>query len=395
MKTAFNDYYNQRALRQIESDEEVSERLAGSRPIACRFRDASASEVELLLNSVQKDYRVYFREAVHSSEVPSVPSAASPDLSAVPVPASTSTPIVNRYSFDINGSLPVELSKFAALYNLDFRCSASSIFLFRQGELPQDVFRFDRRLEPDELQTVSDLFPDLNLKQVRNSLFIRGRVDRVLDCLDVLPSVDEQEQFVLSIVLLNVDSSKVFDLAAKLNFSSIDLISPGYSLYDVFDAYGNIDLQNSLNRQYFEQQIYLTLGQKASYNFGTEVQREQRAITDQGTSTVNGYQNFKDGIELEVKIDREEDSLLVDLVFDRSKFTDQTALSRSANNIKYERLRVRPNHLYYLTQFLESDQGSGVEFLRAFNNSSGRSIMVWFAVFPVDEKKSLIPEKTS
>lgn len=393
MKTAFNDYFEQKVLTDIETREAMDERVGGSRPIACRFNEASASEVELLLNTIQKDYRVYFRENIKSSDVPAASvSPAVPSAGAVSAPIAA--PVSSKYSFEINGPLPSELSKFAALYNLGFKTSASSIFLFRSGDLPDDVFRFDRRLEPDELETVASLFPDLNLKQVRNSLFIKGRVDRVLDCLDVLPSVADQEQFVLSLVLLNVDSSKVFDLAAKLNFSSIDLISPGYSLYDVFQAYGNIDLKNNWNRQYFEQQIYLSLGQKASYNFGTEIQREQRAITDQGTSTVNGYQNFKDGIEIEAKIDREEDSLIVDLTFDRSKFTDQTALSRSANSIEYERLRVKPNHLYYLTQFVESDQGAGSEFLRAFQNSSGRSIMVWFAVFPVKEKKSIFSPKT-
>lgn len=352
----------------IDSSYEVRELVPASglgafdsRFVRAACVDSSPLEVENLLNQIQKEYRVYIRS---TSDI--------------------------KIDFDFNGPLIEELQRLAILYDLDCRVEEKTVFVYDNGRAPQ-VVCLPFNLSSEEISAATLAFPDLKFFTFRNSILIQGPMIRVADFVACVPSRSD-DLYLMSIVLLNVENKASVDLAARLNFSSVDLISKGLSLYDVFEAYGAIDASADNSLRYFEQQIYLSLGQKASYNFGSEIQRESRAITDQGTSTVSGYQSFRDGVEVTATINRDADDLLVDLTFDRSKFSDLTALSRTQNKIEYTRLKVRPNRLYYLTQFSEQEEARGSGFLRYFTDASNRSTLVWFAVFPISATK-IIDEK--
>lgn len=332
-----------------------------SRSVRASVKGATARQVEILLNEIQKDYRVYIR--VNQEDI--------------------------FFDFDFDGALIEELTRFALIYNLQIRRTDGALFVYDNDSRSSEIVALPFNLSSTDQNALNQMFNDLRFVNFRNKTLVSGPLYRIIDFYNVVPRRDD-DQYLMTVVLLNVENDKIFDLAARLNFSSVDLFSEGLTLYDVFESYGDVDLAFDVKRQYFEQQIYLTLGEKAAYNFGNEVQRENRAISDQGTSTISGYQSFKDGVEIETTVNREGDALLVDLSFDRSKFNDASTLSRSQNKITYERLKIRPNCLYYLTQFTEQSNDKGASLLRWFDNGSNRSVMVWFAVFPVTEKSSAL-----
>lgn len=357
MKPAGDEIYKITEQSKDESSIDDSTTL-----IDCSFQDSSADRLAYLLEQVQNDYRVYIK--IVESEQP------------------------RTFSGYFHGDIKTELFAFASANDFKFDVIGNSIFVVESDYTAPIVYAFDANLDEDELKALSDLFPLSQFQQVRDRLVVQAPFPVVQQVRDLLSSGGfAPSSYVLSLVMLRTKRDSVKDLQARIDFESVDLISKGLSMYDVFSTYGAIDLSDSRDSVYNEQELYCTSGRKVLFTIGNEVQREQRAITDQGTSTVSDWKIFEDGLTLTATLyDGRSSEVFADLSFESSKFNDSADISKAKTQIEYNRLKVETGKIYYLCQYADNRSTGNTSFLRLASSRSDDVVSVWFCAVPVEAR---------
>lgn len=232
----------------------------------------------------------------------------------------------------------------------------------------------------DELRSVfsQEVFISLN----GSKLLVSGRLRQVKQYIELVDQLNEvPRSYVCNLVLVKVNRRLVSDCAARVSASSLDLISRGWSIYDVFQAQLDINLDKYNQEQYLEQSVYCTDGKKSSIQIGSEVQKERRSISDQGTSTVQGYEKFSDGVQLELSPFRSVHGRVdVELSFSSSKFNNVSDLAKDQIDIKYERISLEENRLYFIGCFNENMSERGAAFLGLNSNDNQSVISAWLLI---------------
>lgn len=346
----------------VEQSAEESALSTSETKIELSFENATPDQIEYTINNAQSVYKVYI----------------------CPLPGETEV----TYSGFLSGDIKEALADFAYKNKFKLDLIGSSIFLLADGFTSPIVYRFDFSTSKEELEELVRIFPQCQFSQFRDRLVVRGYFQDIKELSSLLSSGGlTPSTYVLSVILLRTRRSALRDLQAKIQFESLDLISSGYNLFDVFQAYGAIDILSSSDDLYNEQELYCTSGQKVSFSVGSEVQREERNISDQGTSTISGWRSFDDGITVEATLyDGRGSDIFADLNFESSKFNDSSDISKDRTSIQYDRLRVQAGQIYYLCQFADRRSSRSNGLVRLSRSASDDVISVWFCALPVRSK---------
>lgn len=365
---AGDEIYN--VVDQVGDESELDKRTT---LIECSFQDSTGDRLSYLLDQIQTDYRVYIKTALQESSSSGERGQA---------------PIEKTFSGYFKGDIKEELFAFATANGFAFDVIGNSIFLVERDYKAPIVYSFDANLDEEEVKLLTELFPDAKMQQVRDRLVVQAPFYQIQQIRDLIASGGfAPSSYILSIVLLRTKRDSVKDIQAKIDFEGVDLISKGLSMYDVFSAYGKINWSASIDSVYNEQELYCTSGRPVTFLIGSEIQREQRAISDQGTSTVSDWKVFEDGLTLEATLyDGREDEIFADINFESSKFNDSSDVSKSKTSIEYSRLKVQTGKIYYLCQYADNRKQSNSGFIRLGGSRSDDVISVWFCALPVSAK---------
>ena len=172
---------------------------------------------------------------------------------------------------------------------------------------------------------------------VSSKILITGRFYDVKNFREYVETLNETKRsYVARLVFVRLDRSKISRIEAEIKASPLDLISENYNLYDVFQTQLDVKLTNDRSYNYNEQLIYCTDGQKSQLKIGSSMQREKRSVSDYGTSSVSGYQEFQDGVDVELTPYRSLNGIVdLQLKFENSKFVDSSNLSKNQVNLEY------------------------------------------------------------
>lgn len=303
-----------------------------------RFANSSLSEVVDALNSSDERYTVYLCDSVDRLEsVGDVPTDSNFPATNVP---SASMKRISDLTIDglFSGSIPSIVRDIAITNNLQYSSIGSNKFYI--GRLEKDLlvdYIAESDLTDDAFEKLVAVYEKIKVVRVGSRVFVRGPFFDVKDFVNTLERFDQQNKvYLVNVVFIRSARGKVNDIKAKVEFETIDLISSGYSLLDVFQAYGAIDCNGRNSRFYLEQELLTNDGVKSKLKIGNDREQEQRSISDQGTSTVSGYRSVNDGIELEITPRASVGNMVdVRLLFSNSKFDDSTTFNRYTTDVEY------------------------------------------------------------
>lgn len=225
---------------------------------------------------------------------------------------------------------------------------------------------------------------------VGSKLQVSGRVYAVKSFVSLVEGLNETPRsYVATIVFVRLQQNQISKLEATLSAPKLDLISAGYSVYDMFDA--QLDLKMDAGRiyNYTEQILYCTDNVKSSLDIGSERTRESRAVSDMGTSTVSGYTSFKDGISLTLQPFRKiGDTVDIQIEFENSKFDNDESLTKQQVNLQYDKISIQENRVYFIASFNEIKRTASSKFFGYNRDSDERVLTCWLVLSPVVSNRS-------
>ena len=340
-----------------------------------RFAETPLSMVIDAINAADERYTTYIcaKKSVADAKV---------EGQAVP-PKKLSEELVSGV---FSGSIPDIVRDVA----LTLSCKYSSIggTKFYIGEVPEDLkvdYIVESDLTDESYKELLAMYERVKAVRVGSRVYLRGDFVEVRDLVNAFRRFDRQgKSYLCNVVFIRSSRSKVNDIKARVEFESIDLISSGYSLLDVFEAYGAIDINGSNSRQYLEQELLTTDGVQSQLSIGNDREQEQRSISDAGTSTVSGYRTINDGVELNITPRASAGGFVdVKLAFTNSKFDNASTFNRYKTDVQYDNLRLELNKVYYIASLEENNNSRTYEFLGFRGSASDEVVTVWLTLTPV------------
>ena len=303
---------------------------------ALSFRDTEKTSVYFENVSIQEAVNT-INKNVRELAVVLVPSESMQDIEVSGLYEGTLSEIVNdlasayNLKFDIVGNKYYIGAEYVAIENTIVYCTVESA------------------LDADTIKQVQVPFQEVFISSFGSKILISGRLRQVKILTEMLTAFDETPRsYICNLVLVKCKRSALSDFTAKVTASSLDLISKGYNLYDVFNAQLDFSASKTSSDQYLEQVVYCTDGQSSNLKIGTEIQKEKKSISDYGTASVAGYERFTDGIDFQITPKRSiENYVNVELKFSSSKFSNIDELTKDQVDIEYNPSRY--NSLRFVT----------------------------------------------
>lgn len=227
--------------------------------------------------------------------------------------------------------------------------------------------------------------PDVDFSLVSSKCLITGRFYAVKRFREYVLQLNEvKRSYVARLVFVRLERSAISRIEAEIKASQLDLISNGYDLYSMFESQLDVKFMRDQSYNFQEQLIYCSDGQKSQLKIGSTFQRENRAVSDYGTSTTTGYQQFEDGVDVELTPYRSLNGVVeLQIRFSNSKFSDASNLAKSQVDLTYERLTIQENRLYFVASLNETNASNSAKILGLANQNDGKVLTCWLVVSPV------------
>lgn len=263
------------------------------------------------------------------------------------------TLVSNCLDLEITGffsGAPREIARqIAVAYNLKYGEIGDVIYLVNDEDL--DTLNITVSLDCDlSIEQLQDIFSDVVFVRRDDKVIVSAdfmTVKRIQDFLAVLNHVIEQN-YIITVVEVETSLDFALDLQLEISSKGVDLIQPGLTAYDVFSALARASGQKMTADNYHERQLVVTSGQATNYSRSTEKKVEMRAISDQGTSTVSGYENVSAGVIMDMTVNSVSDDF-VELKYsvELSNFVGAT-LDKTSVKVQSDKVLVSPGKIYYI-----------------------------------------------
>jgi len=284
------------------------------------------------------------------------------------------------------GSVRDIVCELSGLYGLDFAEFGTKLYI--GGDLTNYVVNVvcETSLDDESIKKIAKM-ANVQIIKTSNKLLITGRTRDVRRAYELLEQLAEiPRSYNVDLIFIDVFESQLADLRAKVEVQSVNLIQKGLSAWDVFKATGAIDLQNTQAYNYTDQELYCTDGKKVQLRIGTEYKREQRAITDQGTSTVLGYETERDGIIMALTPIRSIGSTVnMEIKYENGSFLGAD-YSKFNTTLDYDSVTFTQNKIYYLTCVDDQARSRKGVFVGITKEQQHRVTTIWLCVRPVVAK---------
>ena len=280
------------------------------------------------------------------------------------------TLVSNALEIKINGlfsGTPRQIARQVALaYDLIYAEFNDVIYLVSDN--PDKTLNVSASFVCDlSIDDLKELFPEVTFIRRDNMVVCNGeffRIKQIQDYLAVLNKVIEQN-YVVTVVEVETSLDFALTLQMEIATKGVDLLQPNVSAFDVFSALARASGQALNADNYHERQLVLTSGQESTYSRSTEKKLEQRAISDQGTSTVTGYETVSAGVILELNVNSFNDDF-VELAYnvELSSFVG-ASLDKTSVKAQSDKVLVKPNSIYYLASSEDRRREKSLLFLGA------------------------------
>ena len=229
---------------------------------------------------------------------------------------------------------------------------------------------FVSTLEKEQIQALLTMY-QLQGESVGLQTVVRGSL---LDIVDFKRSFDKLQQnksvYLIDLAFIDFTISEASSFQAFLTVNALDVFQVR-NFADLFSMYLDVSVDNLRSRNFYSHSLLASDGNPSTFNVGSSHSREQRAISDQGTSTVNGYNDVKDGFQLTFTPSTCLDSRVFCTVkLENSAFEDDDFLTKSETAIDVQAVPFELGKTYYLSSLTNFVRRRQVDlFGLAFTNN--------------------------
>jgi hypothetical protein len=195
-----------------------------------------------------------------------------------------------------------------------------------------------------------------------------------------------EHSYIAEVFFIRVKEDDFIKVTGDLQIQQVDVFSSTTNLDEMFKMFVDGDAGRNFSSVEQRPVLYLSEGRKAMFEVGTEIVREKKSVSDQGTVQTTGYERFSDGLNLSLNLIRVSD-MNYSVDFDLSVSTFDAATKNSDNipssdksSLMLPGLLVHDSKIYYVGSLKRKDARKGYS---VFGIDSGRSndlLTIWFRV---------------
>ncbi|MDR0522277.1 MAG: hypothetical protein LBH00_10555 [Planctomycetaceae bacterium] len=209
----------------------------------------------------------------------------------------------------VNQPLALVLGTLARRYKVSVTESSGMYFIGEQkeGDFVSAVVRVPP-VERDELQASLSKFVKEPGKAVIIGSFIwltdtLENVRRIAADIDLIREKSERS-YLAEVFFIRVNEDDFLRLTADLRINQVDIFSSSFNIGQLFSMF--VDASGKLGSTVIDTRPVLLLseGRKATFEVGSEIMKERKAVSENGVISTLGYDNFHDGILLSILLRR-------------------------------------------------------------------------------------------
>lgn len=290
-------------------------------------------------------------------------------------------------SFKVNGSFknqPIELvvDSIARSLNLKVRWISDDFVCIFSSEVEENLTLISPApfLDPEKLPT----FETVNATFQNGFLIVSGGRDVIKQYVKSIQDLNRRlcVSFGCEITLVRLSQRLYLDAAAQFQFTSANLLAVS-DISKLINIFARLDSHFNKSKQVINAFAYLSEGQQSLIEVGTVRQRELKHISTDGYVSTSGFQQFKDGLQIELLCNSLSDNLYtLSSTITNSKFRDTSDPAEvlpinDTSKLTSVKAIVSDNHFALLASVSERLNGNGAE-LFGITGQDNESVLLIF-----------------
>lgn len=226
----------------------------------------------------------------------------------------------------------------------------------------------------------------VNVQMLGSCLVVSGAREFVKDYVRSVQSINKRltRSYACELSVVRTTSKTYLDVAADLKFKTSSILSAS-DITDVLEVFANADATFNRSKQVSISMMYLSEGQESSLDIGSVRQREMRSISSEGYTSTSGYKEFRDGLQVKLKVSALSNDLFVlTSNISQSKFRDTSDSAdvvpiNDTSEINSARVIVYNGAVSLLASLSDSSYNSGSRLL-GVQRGEGYDLILFFCV---------------
>jgi type II secretory pathway component GspD/PulD (secretin) len=254
----------------------------------------------------------------------------------------------------------------------------------REGDYISAVIRVPPVSREELLSALSSFAGTGKATIVGSFIWMTGTLENVRRLVSDLETIRERSSrsYLAEVFFISVNENDFLRLTADLRISQIDVFSSAFNISQLFSMF--VDADGRLGSTVIDTRPVLLLseGRKATFEVGSEITRERKAISETGVISTMGYDKFQDGILLSLLLSRVSDdhySLDMELevsTFDKTDFSSSIP-TKGTSVLKSPGMLIRDGGVVYAGSLKRKDAS---KIFGVFSLDGGRSsdlLTIW------------------
>ena len=226
---------------------------------------------------------------------------------------------------------------------------------------------------------------NLNVTFINGQLIVCG--DRI-KTKQFLVAVSELNKkcslsFGCDLTIVRISQRAFMEAGVDVNFNTVNLLKLS-NVSDLINLFARLDGNFNKSKQVINTFVYLAEGQKTSLEVGSVRQRELKHISTEGYVSTSGYQEFKDGLQIELVCNSLSNDLFsLSSTVENSKFRDSSDDSdvvpiNDTSKLTTNKAIVQDGYFSLLAVCNESVTSDGLNIL-GLSSQDGQTVLLIFA----------------
>ena len=215
-------------------------------------------------------------------------------------------------------------------------------------------------------------------------IWITDTMENVQKLVSDLDEIRERSSrsYLAEVFFITVNENDFLRLTANLRINQVDIFSSAFNISQLFSMF--VDADGRLGSTVIDTRPVLLLseGRKATFEVGSEIMRERRALSETGIISTMGYDKFQDGIILSLLLHRvSDDHYSLDMELEVSTFDKGDTISaipaKSTSVLKSPGMLIRDGGVVYAGSLKRRDSS---KVFGVFSLDGGRSsdlLTIW------------------
>lgn len=209
----------------------------------------------------------------------------------------------------------------------------------------------------------------------------RGSLLNLVEFQSVFKTLnDNKSVYLIDLAFIDFSVEESVNFQAYLLANPVNLLE-ARTFEDLFSIYLDCSIDNLRSRNFYSQSLLASDGNTSKFDVGTKHTREQRSISDMGTSTVSGYDSIEDGLQLTFTPKTCLDNRVICTVeLENSAFTDESYNTKTETTINVAEVPFELGKTYFLSSLTNIAKARNIVFLGIKATRNNRAQTCWTRV---------------